>query len=207
MCILLLALGCSSAWQPLKIKSYFSDPHMRALTPAQRGFLTDTLLPSAIAVWSDVLLVANDTPATTHVQPSCAMQFVDKHNCPVECKSLAQNGQCGGVAIPAAHLAAARTCEHATVNESSGANMFYGCSTTPQGEGVVGAHFVIYVTTTQEGMCADQETPGALAWTATCAIEDGTDRPIVGFINFCPSMLADQVNLNATSPNRSARWQ
>ena len=63
-------------------------------------------------------------------------------------------------------------------------------SPSTDGAGVSGADYVLYVSANQA------ECPGGLsttvAFAGSCQMEAAMDRPVAGFVNFCPDALADE---------------
>jgi hypothetical protein len=52
--------------------------------------------------------------------------------------------------------------------------------------GVTGADFVMYVTADSTSHCDESSGSDTLAYAGVCVTEISTDRPIIGFANFCP---------------------
>ena len=105
--------------------------------------------------------------------------------CPPE-RGCAAVTRCGEVEVPAAHLAACRTC-------SSPDN----CTQTgPAGRGLR-ADLVLYMSSVESAACKDGAT---LAHASHCQQEAGTDRPVAGHVNLCPGPLlkADLAHLADT---------
>jgi hypothetical protein len=80
--------------------------------------------------------------------------------------------------VPNAHRARIRYCP------GPGATQ---CTTYTQGGGGVSSHdMILYISSIQSSTCpTSSATAGTLAYASNCQ-RDQTDRPVFGFINFCP---------------------
>ncbi|KAF8561840.1 hypothetical protein P879_07954 [Paragonimus westermani] len=82
---------------------------------------------------------------------------------------------CGPIRIPNDHLNRCRFI-------SNGSYVLSG----PQGRGLLDTDFVLYISSLPTNRC---ETSKVLGYAAHCQTASHTDRPIAGYINFCPNVL------------------
>ncbi|KAF5404300.1 hypothetical protein PHET_01363 [Paragonimus heterotremus] len=82
---------------------------------------------------------------------------------------------CGPIRIPNDHLNRCRFI-------SNGSYVLSG----PQGRGLSDTDFVLYIASLPTNRC---ETSKVLGYAAHCQTASHTDRPIAGYINFCPNVL------------------
>ncbi|TNN69600.1 Leishmanolysin-like peptidase [Liparis tanakae] len=89
--------------------------------------------------------------------------------------------RCGPVVVPQHHLQQCKVCgESGTSCGPLGA---------PDGPGVEGADFVLYVSGVTTERCGQENI---VAYAAYCQLEAELDRPIAGYANLCPSMISSQ---------------
>jgi leishmanolysin-like peptidase len=74
------------------------------------------------------------------------------------------------------------------------------CVIYTAGTGVENADFLIYVTSQTVGSCPVTAGSGTLAFAASCRA-DQYDRPIVGYVNFCPVQIDETATEGSTSWN------
>mmetsp|Transcript_20091 Transcript_20091/g.47849 ORF Transcript_20091/g.47849 Transcript_20091/m.47849 type:complete len:708 (+) Transcript_20091:61-2184(+) len=60
----------------------------------------------------------------------------------------------------------------------------------PGGSGIAGTDLVVFVSGRTTGLCQDT---GAQAYAVTCQRDAATDRPLAGWLNFCPAQLQTQL--------------
>uniref|UniRef100_A0A8C2KRS5 Leishmanolysin-like peptidase n=1 Tax=Cyprinus carpio TaxID=7962 RepID=A0A8C2KRS5_CYPCA len=89
--------------------------------------------------------------------------------------------KCGPVVVPEQHLQQCRVCSE------SGKSC--GPAGPPDGEGVVRADFVLYVSAMTTERCGQENI---VAYAAYCQLESELDRPIAGYANLCPNMISTQ---------------
>jgi leishmanolysin-like peptidase len=89
------------------------------------------------------------------------------------CASVSDINRCGTIQIPSEHLGALE------VRDSTQAYQSY-----PAADGVSNADLLIYVTVQTTAVCSGS----TLAYSSACRL-DQYDRPLVGFINFCPNVI------------------
>jgi hypothetical protein len=103
------------------------------------------------------------------------------------CKSSHLKLQCGIVeTVPANHTADYNVCPY------SGGNPAGACYSNNEtgAMGVPNADVAVYVTMNHSASCGTQATSGSVAFGGECR-SDQNDRPIFGFVNFCPDMMTD----------------
>lgn len=152
---------------------------LRALRSSQREFLQRTLIPEAVSVWSESLSVLAPTNARhLLLDRECTDARMGSNGCPIACVTLPDTQLCGeSTIIPTAHLAGIEYCP------SPG-----NCTMLPNGAGVPNADFVLYVSARRENACDND----ASARAGSCRTESARDRPVAGYINFCPTAVAER---------------
>ncbi|KAH8871406.1 Leishmanolysin-like peptidase [Schistosoma japonicum] len=88
--------------------------------------------------------------------------------------------KCGPINIPVSHLNQCRFIYNGT-------SMISG----HKGEGIYHANFILYISSLRTHRC---NTANVLGYAAHCQLEANTDRPVAGYINFCPDTLSHQYN-------------
>ncbi|THD20901.1 Leishmanolysin peptidase [Fasciola hepatica] len=91
------------------------------------------------------------------------------------CRSVTK---CGPIQIPAKHLNRCRSV-------SSGSYALSG----EQGEGLSDTDFVLYIAILPTSKC---KTSKVLGYASHCQLAAKTDRPVAGYINFCPGALSQK---------------
>ncbi|CAH8581914.1 unnamed protein product [Heterobilharzia americana] len=86
--------------------------------------------------------------------------------------------KCGPVNIPVSHLNQCRFIYNGTSVISG-----------HKGEGVYHANFILYISSLGTHRC---NTAKVLGYAAHCQLEANTDRPVAGYINFCPGTLSHE---------------
>lgn len=184
---LLFACTTEAASRPLHIHAHMTQE----LTTPKLKFLTNVLVPEAIAIWSDLLQVTSDKSRQLRLARDCNSHFADTHNCPTKCHTPAPNTKCGDRVVPDEHLQSLESCQGGSSTADDDGYKWTGCVTTAEGKGAAPhTDFILYIQSEHAETCATPGRPGALAWAATCQLDPETDRPIAGFINFCPEVLA-----------------
>lgn len=185
----------------MRIHVHTEDQYLTDLTVSQKTFLKNVLLPESVNTWSSLLQVKN-TPLVNNslkLLPYCDSYFPSDKGCIEKCHRL-YTATCGrDIMIPPEHLQQREYCEDKT------GDTYNGCLFSPDGPGVKGVDYILYVSAIQLPDC---ESIGggsaALAWAGSCWLSQIDDRPIAGFINFCPSSLASEKLLTSTD---KFRWQ
>ncbi|EQC37936.1 hypothetical protein SDRG_04953 [Saprolegnia diclina VS20] len=157
-----------AVYKPLRLQTYFDNATLSQLSAANQVFLTQFLVPAAVAFWSQalhVVPVANGLAATrTCTSVSSA-----------GCVSVQANQLCVDMPIPEAHFAPTPLCD-----ASSGVCSVLGEKNTP----LLNTDMLLYVRAATTTNCASN----VLAYATSCQ-RDQLDRPIFGMINFCPNFI------------------
>uniref|UniRef100_A0A8C7GK63 Leishmanolysin-like peptidase n=1 Tax=Oncorhynchus kisutch TaxID=8019 RepID=A0A8C7GK63_ONCKI len=95
--------------------------------------------------------------------------------------SCADITKCGPVIVPEHHLQQCKVC--------SETGRSCGSAGAPDGKGVEGADFVLYVSGVTTERCGQENI---VAYAAYCQLESELDRPIAGYANLCPNMISTQ---------------
>jgi len=165
--------------------STFQDPSSYSAMRFQVKIGTiDSSVPSAVQTWFQNTLL----PATTaylaqllRVNPVAGKLYFARR-----CASAYSNGKCASTDTTA-------TCGPTTVpTVDLGALTLYDgygnpSTTHSAGSGGYSADYIVYVTSTEAGSCSGGS--GTLAYAGSCRY-DQYDRPVAGYINFCPGHLS-----------------
>ncbi|XP_033733772.1 leishmanolysin-like peptidase 2 [Pecten maximus] len=143
----------------------------KALTDAV-NFIEDTF--SVVPVNGSLLLKRTGCQRTWHKEPNAG-------KCAVLDKTYREEYCHDAVKIPEAHLGSLSVWR---VNKESteGEEVF------PAGEGVPDADTVLYITAKTTRTCFQKKNHIVLAYAGYCQL-DQYDRPIAGYINFCPYLI------------------
>uniref|UniRef100_A0AAQ4QX24 Leishmanolysin-like peptidase n=1 Tax=Gasterosteus aculeatus aculeatus TaxID=481459 RepID=A0AAQ4QX24_GASAC len=95
--------------------------------------------------------------------------------------ACAEVTRCGPVVVPQHHLQQCKVC--------SASGKSCGPLGPPDGPGVQGADFVLYVSGVPTERCGQENI---VAYAAYCQLEAELDRPIAGYANLCPAMISSQ---------------
>ena len=172
----------SSSWQPIRISLDYSAGATTGQSQQLQTFLTDTLLPDAVAWIRSALSVVPVAGVLRHAR-FCGEVFSDG-----TCASEGSAPTCGvsssgaDYTVPTSLLDSLQTC---TCPNSAGCTASPECSTAAAGAGVADSDFVLFVSMVSTASCSGS----TLAYAATCH-RDQNDRPIFGYVNFCPSRLS-----------------
>ncbi|VDD93296.1 unnamed protein product [Enterobius vermicularis] len=134
----------------------------------------NSLLPEAIGYWQQALSVRPTISPIRLYRKCVSNRYYTRpgdnyQSCEKACR---ENTTCGEVIVPDEHLYDIRRCD------SSG---------LPDGPGVSGADFLLYVSAVKSERCVGVDT---VAYAAHCQQEAIFDRPIAGHVNLCPSALS-----------------
>uniref|UniRef100_A0A8C9VJR7 Leishmanolysin-like peptidase n=1 Tax=Scleropages formosus TaxID=113540 RepID=A0A8C9VJR7_SCLFO len=140
---------------------------------------SDKLFPQAIDYLQKAFQVRRQTgPLLLSRQCSTNQYFRKKDDPHRYCQgSCAEVTRCGPVIVPEHHLQVSFTGKP--------------CDPVgpPDGEGVDGADFLLYVSGVTTERCGQENV---VAYAAYCQLESELDRPIAGYANLCPSMISTQ---------------
>lgn len=175
-------------WSPLRFRLVYKlDDSPLGMT--EKNFLQTKLVPNAANFWSNILKVKR--PAKLLVEANCTHIWSDK-----SCARVNAENWCAGVIpIDPKYVAA-----HSYCSTGPGSD----CETSAGGPGITDADYVLYVTATASVSCGGSTgatgSTSTLAYATSCR-EDSQDRPIMGYVNFCPGA----VNINASEYHRQHR--
>ena len=194
--------------EAIRIYVHYVEEHMTGLTSAQTTFLKGTLIPDAVAWFADAVKVVPVEGNLTLSQ--CNLRYTEETQINMtesttNCASVAATPTCGsGVEIPLQFLAAQEYCTIGGV---------YGGGSCPAGEwccreansgsaaggaGVADADIVIFVTaSTESSVDPGNRCPDSAAAFASTCDQDQNDRPVAGYVNFCPEHLDEDGDLDA----------
>lgn len=122
---------------------------------------------------------------------SAYFSSTENARCATDASAVAQT--CGSyVSVPDAHLTGKDhhgNTDWCTTCYAGGTCASDSCTTYPnQGGGVDNIDFLIYVTAQTVGSCPTTSGSGTLAFASSC-VTDQYDRPVVGYVNFCPTQI------------------
>jgi len=162
----------------------FYDNSVDLLPRGHRRLVKEVLVPDAVTYWEDVLTVVNRGD-TIRLNRKCQnnQYFLAQGEAVQYCKERCITTRCGEYLVPDDHLEGCSTCD------TSGRN----CKNeTSSGEGVVGADFVLYITSMTTAQCLENVGGEAetVAYAAHCQQEGGLDRPVAGHTNICPKSIS-----------------
>jgi leishmanolysin-like peptidase len=98
-----------------------------------------------------------------------------------QCVNTCVTSVCGTVTIPSDHLKRCIECNGQQPPCSPG-------DPSTDGAGVSNTDYILYISANQNE-CLGQATSTVIAFAGACQLESSLDRPIAGFINFCPDNL------------------
>ncbi|CAH8517889.1 unnamed protein product [Schistosoma turkestanicum] len=151
------------------------------------GVIKRDILEAAVNFWEDALLLRQFSPIPSRltldrVCVDGATKLITFNN---QLLTFCLNGcvewsKCGPINIPVSHLNQCRFIYNGT-------SMISG----HKGEGIYRANFILYISSLRTHRC---NTGKVLGYAAHCQLEANTDRPIAGYINFCPDTLSSEYN-------------
>ncbi|XP_020317455.1 leishmanolysin-like peptidase [Oncorhynchus kisutch] len=171
-----------SSDQQLKIKIIY-DSSVDKLTSDKRRLVKDKLFPQAIDYLQKVFQVRRKSGPILLSRQCVTNQYLRKKDDPHRyCQgSCADITKCGPVIVPEHHLQQCKVC--------SETGRSCGSAGAPDGKGVEGADFVLYVSGVTTERCGQENI---VAYAAYCQLESELDRPIAGYANLCPNMISTQ---------------
>ncbi|KAK1903532.1 Leishmanolysin-like peptidase [Dissostichus eleginoides] len=166
----------------LQIKIIY-DHSVDQLPADQRRLVKDKLFPQAIDYLQKVLSVRRRVGPVLLSRQCSTNQYLRKRDdphryCQDACADLTR---CGPVSVPQHHLQQCKVCSE------SGKSC--GPIGPPDGPGVEGSDFVLYVSGVTTERCGQENI---VAYAAYCQLEAELDRPIAGYANLCPAMISSQ---------------
>ena len=167
--------------QPIRIRAIYKFTETNALNTK----IQDTFMPAALCLWSNALRV-QPIKGPIKFDRSCASSWQ------VEGKPCARFKE------------GANTCGAEVTLEEEWMNALTACTTQPNvdcttkkaGSGIANADYVIIVKAFETEAC--KNSPSTMGYAFPCRF-DQYDRPILGFINFCPAAISGTSDASATS--------
>uniref|UniRef100_A0A672JAI4 Leishmanolysin-like peptidase n=1 Tax=Salarias fasciatus TaxID=181472 RepID=A0A672JAI4_SALFA len=143
----------------------------------------DKLFPQAIDYLQRAFSVRRRVGPVLLSRQCATNQYMRKRDDPHRyCQeACADVTRCGPVTVPQHHLQQCKVCSE------SGKSC--GPSGPPDGPGVEGSDFVLYVSGVTTERCGQENI---VAYAAYCQLEAELDRPIAGYANLCPAMISSQ---------------
>ncbi|XP_028846079.1 leishmanolysin-like peptidase [Denticeps clupeoides] len=166
----------------LKIKIIY-DSSVDELADDKARLVKDKLFPQAIDYLQAAFRVRRQAGPVLLSRQCATSQYLRKKDDPHRyCQgACADATKCGPVIVPEHHLQQCKVC--------SETGKSCGPVGPPDGEGVEGADFVLYVSGMTTERCGKENI---VAYAAYCQLESELDRPIAGYANLCPSMISTQ---------------
>ncbi|RVE58168.1 hypothetical protein OJAV_G00206490, partial [Oryzias javanicus] len=166
----------------LKIKIIY-DSSVDQLPADKRRLVKDKLFPQAIDFLQRAFSVRRRVGPILLSRQCATNQYMRKRDDPHRyCQeSCADVTRCGPVIVPHHHLQQCKVC--------SEFGKSCGPTGPPDGPGVEGSDFVLYVSGITTERCGQENI---VAYAAYCQLEAELDRPIAGYANLCPTMISSQ---------------
>uniref|UniRef100_A0A3Q0KQB5 Leishmanolysin-like peptidase n=1 Tax=Schistosoma mansoni TaxID=6183 RepID=A0A3Q0KQB5_SCHMA len=160
--------------QSLRIMPVFAPNFMKN---PKYSFLKNDIVGKALNFWQSALNVKRPSNRNILIKRECVNDrrwFFPLKNGSVDtvCEhSCLRSSKCHTMEVPQEFLQACRTR--------------YGTSGL-DGSGIPGNGYLMIIDSSPGGLCSDG---WLIAFANACQLEQNTDRPILGFINFCPNRL------------------
>ncbi|XP_064400256.1 leishmanolysin-like peptidase [Halichondria panicea] len=171
------------ALEPFTILPHY-DPSIQLLTKEQQRVLKTVLMDSAVQWLSDALRARPMATPIKFERPCLNTHYLVNgvKYCRDGCSSQAK---CGPVTIPEEHLASCKSCSRPGLQCENGA--VRGATSK-----VKIVHFLLYVSAIAEAHCIKDSLYSGLGMLegGHCLQEQEFDRPVAGYINFCPEALS-----------------
>ncbi|XP_068602104.1 leishmanolysin-like peptidase [Brachionichthys hirsutus] len=166
----------------LKIKTIY-DSSVDQLPADKRRLVKDKLFPEAIDYLQRAFSVRRRAGPVLLSRQCASSRYLRKRDDPHRyCQgACADVTRCGPVAVPQHHLQQCKVCSEAGTS--------CGPWGPPDGPGVEGSDFVLYVSGVTTERCGQENI---VAYAAYCQLEAALDRPIAGYANLCPAMISSQ---------------
>eukprot|EP00238_Polyblepharides_amylifera_P011301 CAMPEP_0196595724 /NCGR_PEP_ID=MMETSP1081-20130531/82121_1 /TAXON_ID=36882 /ORGANISM="Pyramimonas amylifera, Strain CCMP720" /LENGTH=546 /DNA_ID=CAMNT_0041920409 /DNA_START=207 /DNA_END=1848 /DNA_ORIENTATION=- len=165
---------------PLRV---FVDPQISNLGSSEFSVVKDRLIPTTVNAMADIVSVKRPVSGPLKLDRFCNLAY--------------PNGNCANVSAPG-------YCGHAVHNDTyfgdytlykrEGNSFNFESTTYPGGAGVEAADLVLYVTAVESEACEE-----SLAQGGPCKFDSVTQRPTAGYVNFCPSKLEYNSDLQSWS--------
>ncbi|XP_064398693.1 leishmanolysin-like peptidase isoform X2 [Halichondria panicea] len=164
-------------YEPIRILFYYDTTIDTMLNPTQRSRLQDIAIPTIKSFLESSFSVIRATSPILLERECDEQSFYTPVEDPRQCiGQCAETPVCHLVPIPEDHLKRCVECNNGSVSN---------CTTRPgsvDGPGVSDTDLIIYVS----AIDCSPFGPGIFAFASSCQLESELDRPIAGFINFCP---------------------
>ncbi|KAM7380031.1 hypothetical protein PAMP_003358 [Pampus punctatissimus] len=166
----------------LKIKIIY-DYSVDQLPADKRRLVKDKLFPQAINYLQRAFSVRRRVGPVLLSRQCATNQYLRKRDDPHRyCQdACADVTRCGPIIVPQHHLQQCKVC--------SDSGKSCGPWGPPDGPGVEGSDFVLYVSGITTERCGQENI---VAYAAYCQLEAELDRPIAGYANLCPAMISSQ---------------
>ncbi|XP_068185627.1 leishmanolysin-like peptidase isoform X2 [Antennarius striatus] len=166
----------------LRIRTVY-DRSVDQLPAEQRRLVKDKLFPAAIHFLQRAFSVRRRAGPVLLSRQCSTSQYLRKRGDPHRyCQhACAPITRCGPIAVPQHHLQQCKVC-----SESGRSCGPWG---PPDGPGVEGSDFVLYVSGLTTERCGQENI---VAYAAYCQLEAELDRPVAGYANLCPAMISSQ---------------
>ncbi|KAI5628088.1 leishmanolysin-like peptidase [Silurus asotus] len=172
---------CSSTHTVTRVAT--KCPRLQRLDEDKSSLVKDKLFPQAIDYLQKAFRVRRQAGPVLLSRQCATNQYLRKKDEPHRyCQEACANiTKCGPVIVPEQHLQQCRVC--------SDTWKLCGPHGPPDGDGIEGADFVLYVSGVTTERCGQENI---VAYAAYCQLEAELDRPIAGYANLCPSMISTQ---------------
>eukprot|EP00127_Corallochytrium_limacisporum_P001934 Clim_evm89s88 gene=Clim_evmTU89s88 len=162
------------AYTNLRITPVYAD--ISGLSAAEQDVLTNQVMPGAITYLENAMGVIPVNGNLGLPSDSRCQGYYTSGTYAGKCASASNSDvMCRDVAIDESMLAPLEVCSVAD-----------GCSMQGGGEGVADTDFVVFVTSVSEPGSTCDPNSSTLAYALSCGL-DQNDRPVAGYIRFCPS--------------------
>ncbi|CAK9018751.1 Leishmanolysin-like peptidase [Durusdinium trenchii] len=158
-------------WHPIRIHLETSGLEEQITDPALRSYVEDDMLPAA-ARWLSSAVQVLPVLGNLRLKQHCDIVSTHSGQC---MRVAADNRECGPVTIPVEHFQEQEYCPNGRIA---------GCQTSPGGTGIPDTDLIIYITALRTTWCSGN----TVAYAAACRQAED-DRPVAGYLNFCPQRL------------------
>ncbi|CAH8524089.1 unnamed protein product [Schistosoma turkestanicum] len=157
---------------PLYAPNFYNTP--------KSDFLKNEIVEKALAFWQNALSVKRPSNRNILIRRDCVNDrhwFTPLKNGSIDIvceQTCLESAKCHTMQVPKNYLQACRT--------RSGTSGF-------DGSGIPGNGYIMIIDASPAGLCNDE---WLIAYANSCQLEGNTDRPVLGFINFCPNRLDEK---------------
>nr|CAH8853206.1 unnamed protein product [Trichobilharzia regenti] len=135
------------------------------------------IVQRAINFWQKTLTVKNTTTGKIHFQRYCeGGRYNQLANGTIFCwqSPCSSSEKCGGINVPSQYLSDCLKMD----NRNKLTTVYQ------KGSGLKAEGYLLFVDSQNTGSCIN---PSTNAYASSCQMDPETDRPVAGFVNFCPS--------------------